>query len=674
MTAEAAANITSSSQSNDDSSQLGYQEPDVYCDYPADDETLRRISSDDPSVTGLYMGDSYWAEKAEQLGNALSKNIHLRKLHVCSRNIVMSSLTLNYLFQGLAFNRSIEHLTLECFDISKVIPILASFFELNHNFRSLELTRPTHFTPFSSLVLCRRNQLERIVLDGIGIRDGHAAALINAIQFNSGSRHFEMCWKVDHIGLKGCTALAKLLVDPHMKLRCLVLSANNLDDECIEILADALIKNSTVRELSLLNQELVTPKGWGSFSSTVSNRKCLLQKIVLSSNNIGEEGAISFGNSLAANVAVESSKRKGIDLDLSDSKTITLEGWGGFSSCLTPDSALVGLNISGCSIGNDEAIVVIYAALRCSALRSLRMNGMDAISANVWSQLFRMLKLTDSGVILDELELADNNIDDDGAAKLFGRLRNSPLGKLVMTGNDIITPEGWVTCFQLLVNSQTTVKSLDLSSNNIDDEGAVLLSGLLTRLSTAQLFLSNNIMVSANGWMSFADVLQSGSASKLNQLCIGSEDEAVINDAVIARFADVLTQNTCLESLEIYDDVMSSQGLITLANTLCDNSSIANICHSNHTLRKCSLNSGMPTGLVCSLLDMNSNDDKADVIRTKILLFYFSDIDNIGRVFARIPVETMPHAFSWIGRDGLGFTTMYQILRNFPLVSDACTP
>ena len=91
------------------------------------------------------------------------------------------------------------------------------------------------------------------------------------------------------------------------------------------------------------------------------------------------------------------------------------------------------------------------------------------------------------------------------------------------------------------------------------------------------------------------------------------------------------------------------------------------MCSSNHTLGTCWVNAGLPHSLL-SLLDLNYNEDKADVIRAKILMHFFSDIDNIGQVFAQVPMSTMPNAIEWIGRDRLGLSTMYILLRNFPSI------
>jgi hypothetical protein len=156
------------------------------------------------------------------------------------------------------------------------------------------------------------------------------------------------------------------------------------------------------------------------------------------------------------------------------------------------------------------------------------------------------------------------------------------------------------------------------------------------------------------------------SGSELNQLCIGNEEGNDIDDHVLTRFANGLARNTSLHIFELYGVAISDRDWSALANLLCDNSSITSICNSNHTFRTCWLFEGLPRSLFSSLLRVNNIKHKADMLRTKIIMHYFSDVDNIGQVFAHVPVTTLPDAIAWIGRDRLGYSIMYHLLRSFP--------
>ena len=130
------------------------------------------------------------------------------------------------------------------------------------------------------------------------------------------------------------------------------------------------------------------------------------------------------------------------------------------------------------------AAVIIGATVESSSLKSLKMPMIESMTAAGWIQCFRLLAESDE-FTLDEFDISDKYIDDVGAAILFNLLANSTLKTLGIASNISITPAGWIACFQSLVDSDTTVKTLWLDGNNIDYEGAVLLSDLL---STATFF------------------------------------------------------------------------------------------------------------------------------------------------------------------------------------------
>ena len=389
-------------------------------------------------------------------------------------------------------------------------------------------------------------------------------------------------------------------------------------------------KKNSMKELDLGSQKLVNPTGWCTFSSILlSNPNCSLTTINLADNLIGDEGAISLGNSMLTTGHL---KRKSVYLDLTLSKSITLAGWRGFSTCLSNNgSALIGRNLYLCNISDEMAAVIIGAAAESSSLKSLKMPMMESMTTAGWIQCFLLLAESDE-FTLDEFDISDNSVDDVGAAILFNLLANSTLKALGIASNISITPAGWIACFQSLVDSDTAVKTLWFDGNNINYEGAVLLSQLLPSFGTTHLDIHVNLLLSANGWSLFADVLLPESGSELNQLCIGNEDGNDIDDHVLTRFAHGLARNTSLHIFELYGVAISDRDWSALANALCDNSSIASICNSNHTLRTCWLFEGLPRGLFSSLLRVNNIKDKADMLRTKIIMHYFSDVDNIGQV------------------------------------------
>ncbi len=56
--------------------------------------------------------------------------------------------------------------------------------------------------------------------------------------------------------------------------------------------------------------------------------------------------------------------------------------------------------------------------------------------------------------------------------------------------------------------------------------------------------------------------------------------------------------------------------------------------------------------------------DKDQVIRQKLLLYFFSDANNIGRVFGALATTILSDAIEWIGRDRLGYLIMFDLCRS----------
>ena len=109
------------------------------------------------------------------------------------------------------------------------------------------------------------------------------------------------------------------------------------------------------------------------------------------------------------------------------------------------------------------------------------------------------------------------------------------------------------------------------------------------------------------------------------------------------------------------------EGWNAFAKALCDNLSLASIFSSNHSLYKI-VDSNDPyyRHIVESLLIMNREKNKTEVIRNKVLKFFFTDTDSLERTYADVVMMVMPDVIGWIGRDCLGFSTMYVLLHSMP--------
>ena len=117
------------------------------------------------------------------------------------------------------------------------------------------------------------------------------------------------------------------------------------------------------------------------------------------------------------------------------------------------------------------------------------------------------------------LNLATNNITDEGVKQLSNVLANSQLSRLNLGGNKI-TDKGVKQLSDVLANSQ--LSSLNLSVNNITDEGVKQLSSVLANSQLSSLNLSvNNITDEGVKQLSIVIV----NNNKLRSLFLGGNNE-----------------------------------------------------------------------------------------------------------------------------------------------------
>lgn len=608
---------------------VGYREPHVSYFHAADDEDVfRRLSANHPRINGLiasYILFKYHSEWIEKLGRAISGSTHLRTLdmryspHYGIYDNEEEGDPMRFLpkfFMWLAHNRSIEHLCLREFDCSglDIVPLLAPFIEHNINLRCIEIIgsdddeRSRLFERFPSALVplpSKINRLERINLTNNDIQDECMTDIINALIGMRGLRNLlDLCLGENGIQTGGCNALRNLLTTPECNIQCLDLKHSyQFDDECMDILVDGLIRNNnTIQSLNVATLEDVTPStAWIKFATYLSKPNCSLKRIWL-------------GNDFD---------------DVEDECSSLGESFAGIRTLQVLDL--------------------------CSA---------SAINSSGWFNLTKCLRVTS---MISELYLDECYINDEGALVIFSSLtkRRNFLKVLSMASLETISAFGWVACFQLLLDSKSSIEQLTFASNNIDDEGAsILVEWVATRTSLVRyLDLKRNRSISANGWIKFADVLNPSSTSKLERLQMGTLDEDVATSNLNA-----LKRNTSLIRLEfdfVYPWSHPSSYWDAFTTALCDNSSIAGICNSNHTLYQFDFPGMMPDDLAY-MLHFNKSKNKMAVVRLKLRWFYFSDIAKLGKFFYSLKKTILPHAIEWIGRDRNGFKAMYDLFRTMP--------
>ena len=379
----------------------------------------------------------------------------------------------------------------------------------------------------------------------------------------------------------------------------------------MDILNGGLVTNNSIRLIQIERQKFVTTSGWGVFFDLFSNSACSVEKIHACHNEIGDDGAISLGDSFVTNSRI---KR----LNLNSSRSITQVGWQGFSKGLrSPNCSLLELDIARCGINDEGALAVASALVGNTSLEILNMSDNWRISSSGWIDYFYIMRQDE--IRLAELNLSNNNIDDLGVT--------------------------------MLVTILVKMSALD--------------SFCLCRMTS----------VSSDGWREFADVVNPIiSSSKLRVLELGGgvSPPPEIDASVISGFAYALIGNTSLSEFYFGGYELSGADRRAMVNALCDKSSPNKTFGSNHTLISFSYhrfywdNTDEYKDLRSSLVMNGRCKNKARVAREKILAIHLGDDSACVRIFAPMPTPMLPTALSWIGRYRKEYSMMYHLLHSMP--------
>jgi len=420
----------------------------------------------------------------------------------------------------------------------------------------------------------------------------------------------------------GYVELAALL--SHYASKITSLRLNSIpSDESLTILS--------IKKFEFFSNRLdnITATGWRAFSAVLSDKTCALETLSLECTKMDYESATFLGDSLAANTTVKY-------LSLQGSRYITPGGWDGFACCLrSPHSALEELDISMCNSAND-----------------------------------------DESDVEDDSDENDTPLNDYGAIAIAESLAmNSSLKKLNLSWN-WITPEGWIEFFDVLLHSECSLEELDLSHNDIDDEGVDALVDLLASMRNFHTLSLHPNSFSMTGLRALTRLLQP--SYNVESIIIGRTEELFLqserdrfNDEVAIEFADVLANNTSLNTLSFGGREVTGRGWTAFFHALCDKSSIDSTFSSNHSLHDIEAINGLREDIpddLSSLLNMNRNQDKAAVARQKVLEQHFSSSSATIEVFVGMSASALPRAIEWIGRDNLGSSLMHHVAREIPLL------
>jgi len=444
-----------------------------------------------------------------------------------------------------------------------IFHILTPFIENNTNLRKIHLRSEGTSSMLSSLALalsdCKNKRLEGIHLHDIETGSDFGQLFASLTGYNN---LLEIRVINCSIESKGSMALSALLQNPISKIHKLGLHDTTLDDDCITTLGIGLIRNNSVKSLSMVIDSKVSSAGWATFCEVLSHPSCTIENLY-SRADLDDIGLNYLGDALDINTSLKY-------LDLSWNEPIPLEGLRGFVQCLrNPNSSLEQLDLNYCFIDDEGAIA--------------------------------MIREVHGNVSLKRLSLCGNNV----------------------------TTRGLVVIFSSLLNGGLTLEVLNLLENDInldeltEEDLRVLTRALCDKSSIDSTFCSNHTLHGID-----LDMYDGEENWRNEILC----DLLDIDSTICPTLHGI--------GLDIFCDENADK---LLNEIVCD---------------------------LWSSLEINRRTKcKEEAAREKILKHHFVGGENTSiNVFARMPESVLPFAIEWIGRNSLGYSLMYQFVRQFPLV------
>uniref|UniRef100_A0A8C1AGQ9 NACHT domain-containing protein n=1 Tax=Cyprinus carpio carpio TaxID=630221 RepID=A0A8C1AGQ9_CYPCA len=384
--------------------------------------------------------------------------------------------------------------------------------------------------------------------------------------------------------------LSALLMDSHSKVEKIILNNCKLKEKSCSALASVLSSKTILKEVNLNNSHL-PDSGVKEICEGLKNPVCELKILKLSDCSINEEGYKALASALRSNPSHlieldltgndpgQSGVKDLIDL-LHDPncqlKTLRLlQNPSAVEACqyvteVVGENPLLlrELNLSKHEL-RDEQVNQIAALLQdkhCK-LEKLMMHDCGITEKNC-SALASVLR---SNTSLKELDISKNNLQDSGVKKLQNGLENTncTLKKLRLSGC-CITEEGYKALASALSSNPSHLIELDLTGNDPGQSGVKELNDLLQD-PNCQLKTLRFLGPAADEACQYVTGIVDKSPLLLSELNLS---ECELGDTRVNQIAALLHDKHCkLKKLTLNNNRISAEGFATLTSALNSNPS-----------------------------------------------------------------------------------------------------
>ncbi|XP_073670413.1 uncharacterized protein [Paramisgurnus dabryanus] len=535
-----------------------YINRDINKDHMTSDEVLQKLLPVVEASRSAELTDCELSEKScSGLTSVLtSKSSCLRDLNL-SKNKQISDSGVKLICDGLKNpNCKLEKLKLRsCHVTDEGCAALTSALISNSHLRDLDLFDNKQIRDSGVKLICDglKNpncKLEKLTLYGCDVTDEGCAALASALISNTHLRDLDL--SNNKLRDSGVKLICDGLKNPNCKLEKLKLYGCDVTDEGCAALASALRSNTHLRDLNLSNNNL-RDSGVKLLSDVLKNPNCKLEKLRLYGCDVTDEGCAALASALISNTHLR-------DLDLSNNK---LRDSGVKLICdglKNPNCKLEKLKLYGCDV-TDEGCAALASALRSNThLRDLNLSNNNLRDSGV-KLLSDVLK--NPNCKLEKLRLSYCYVTDEGCAALTSALiSNSHLRDLDLFDNKQIRDSGVKLICDGLKNPNCKLEKLTLSYCGVTDEGcAALASALKSNSHLRDLNLTENNL-SDSGVKLLSDVLKNPNC-KLEKLGFKDCD---VTDEGCAALASALRSNPHLRDLDLYYNKLRDSAV----KRLCD--------------------------------------------------------------------------------------------------------
>ena len=384
-----------------------------------------------------------------------------------------------------------------------------------------------------------------------------------------------------------------------------------LYDDAVMALSDSLIHNNTLQELSIAD----TGINKFSFMMIVNALRSNTTLLKLDASHLLYDNAIGISSYLQNNVTLKELNlmysleehhvveiMKGLSMNVNTAlqklvishNNVGDNGAAAIASCLQCNSSLRVLCISNCAIGNIGAMKIAEALKVNTTLQKLdiSLNG-EALNSDSLTEFSTFLKdnytlkkvnfckhqiignsegiqqaVIENCMKLKQLDLSCHHFNTEAIATMCDSIKLDCAVKKLSICNCDITSSGIKRMTETLSDFNHSLKKLDISSNNLSDDGAEAIGDYLSKSSILCELNVSCSGITHVGAVKVAKALKCNTTNTLRKLDISRNS---ISDDGVAAFGECLKTNNTLLKLDLSYNQITVKSMTIFADAIQEN-------------------------------------------------------------------------------------------------------